>query len=116
MTSACSSHATVDGKTISLSLWDTAGPKDYDELRPLSYHDTDVFLICFSLVNPQSYENVRTKGLFPLAFVIEIPPLNDAAQWYPEISHYAPSTPIVLVGTKFELRSDRGTFERLKER
>lgn len=52
----------VDGKTISLGLWDTAGQEDYDRLRPLSYPQTDVFLICFSLVSPPSYENVRTKA------------------------------------------------------
>lgn len=51
----------VDGKTISLGLWDTAGQEDYDRLRPLSYPQTDVFLICFSLVSPPSFENVRTK-------------------------------------------------------
>ena len=51
----------VDGKPISLGLWDTAGQEDYDRLRPLSYPQTDVFLICFSLVSPPSYENVRTK-------------------------------------------------------
>jgi small GTP-binding protein len=51
----------VDGKTISLGLWDTAGQEDYDRLRPLSYPQTDVFLICFSVVSPPSFENVRTK-------------------------------------------------------
>ncbi|KAI6132746.1 P-loop containing nucleoside triphosphate hydrolase protein [Pisolithus croceorrhizus] len=49
-----SANVMVDGKTISLGLWDTAGQEDYDRLRPLSYPQTDVFLICFSL-------NVRTK-------------------------------------------------------
>lgn len=57
----------VDGKTISLGLWDTAGQEDYDRLRPLSYPQTDVFLICFSLVSPPSYENVRTKVRSQLA-------------------------------------------------
>lgn len=51
----------MDGEPVSLGLWDTAGQEDYDRLRPLSYPQTDVFLICFSLVSPPSFENVRTK-------------------------------------------------------
>ncbi len=51
----------VDGRAINLGLWDTAGQDEYDRLRPLSYPQTDVFLICFSLVHPASYENVRAK-------------------------------------------------------
>ncbi|KAJ1339823.1 hypothetical protein BSLG_005561 [Batrachochytrium salamandrivorans] len=84
----------VDGRPINLGLWDTAGQEDYDRLRPLSYPQTDVFLICFSLVSPPSFENVRTK-------------------WFPEISHHAPSTACILVGTKLDLREDRDTIEKL---
>lgn len=51
----------VDGKQISLGLWDTAGQEDYDRLRPLSYPQTDVFLICFSVISPPSYDNVTAK-------------------------------------------------------
>jgi Ras-related C3 botulinum toxin substrate 1 len=79
----------VDGRPISLGLWDTAGQDDYDRLRPLSYPDTDVFLICFSLVNPNSFANVADK-------------------WSPEISHHAPgivvSIPLVLYCQSLLLR------------
>ena len=40
---------------------DTAGQEDYDRLRPLSYPNTDVFLIAFSVVNPSSLSNVYEK-------------------------------------------------------
>lgn len=55
----------VDGKPISLGLWDTAGQEDYDRLRPLSYPQTDVFLICFSVVSPPSFDNVKAKVRHP---------------------------------------------------
>ena len=63
-----SANVIVDEKTISLGLWDTSGMEEYDKLRPLSYSQTDVFLICFSLVNPGSYENVRIKVPSPLLY------------------------------------------------
>src|SRR4030095_16052380 len=59
----------VDGKPINLGLWDTAGQEDYDRLRPLSYPQTDVFLVCFSVVAPASFENVKEK-------VSSLPPCN----------------------------------------
>ena len=56
-----SASVMVDGRPISLGLWDTAGQEDYDRLRPLSYPQTDVFLICFSIVSPPSFDNVKGK-------------------------------------------------------
>jgi small GTP-binding protein len=92
-----SANVMVDGRPVNLGLWDTAGQEDYDRLRPLSYPQTDVFLICFSVTSPASFENVRAK-------------------WYPEVSHHCPSTPIILVGTKLDLRDDEEVIAKLKEK
>ncbi|CAI0557518.1 unnamed protein product [Linum tenue] len=78
-----SANVVVDGSTVNLGLWDTAGQEDYNRLRPLSYRGADVFLLAFSLISKASYENVAKK-------------------WIPELRHYAPGVPIILVGTKLD--------------
>ena len=92
-----SANVMVDGKPINLGLWDTAGQEDYDRLRPLSYPQTDVFLVAFSLISRPSFENVRAK-------------------WYPELKHHSPGVPMILVGTKLDLRSDPNTVAKLREK
>ena|SRR3989338_484500 len=92
-----SANVIVDQKTVSLGLWDTAGQEDYDRLRPLSYPQTDVFLICFSIISPTSFQNVTSK-------------------WWPEVTHHCPKTKMILVGTKLDLRDDPDTLSRLREK
>jgi small GTP-binding protein len=50
-----------DGKLVELALWDTAGQEEYDRLRPLSYPESDVILIVFSVDFPVSLANVQDK-------------------------------------------------------
>lgn len=42
--------------------------------------------------------------------------MADNAQWYPEIEHHAPGVPIILVGTKLDLRDDPEVREQLRQR
>uniref|UniRef100_A0A3B4X4K5 Rac family small GTPase 2 n=1 Tax=Seriola lalandi dorsalis TaxID=1841481 RepID=A0A3B4X4K5_SERLL len=87
-----SANVMVDSKPVNLCLWDTLVWYNLFNLSlfPLFIFIQDVFLICFSLVSPASYENVRAK-------------------WYPEVPHHCPSTPIILMGPSL-------TIEKLKEK
>ncbi|KAG9123520.1 Rho GTPase [Ceratobasidium sp. 392] len=53
----------VDDQMVELSLWDTAGQEDFDRLRSLSYADTHLIMLCFSVDNPISLENIETKWI-----------------------------------------------------
>lgn len=93
----------VENKTVDLALWDTAGIKiisslynhfsnddtgqeDYDRLRPLSYPESNVILVCFAIDKPQSLANVEQK-------------------WVYELEDYCTGVPRILVGCKSDLRS-----------
>jgi len=77
----------VDGQPVELALWDTAGQEDYDRLRPLSYPDTHVLLVCFSVDSTDSLENIGEK-------------------WVPEVRHFCFNVFFLLVGCKKDLRDD----------
>jgi cell division control protein 42 len=84
----------IGEEPYTLGLFDTAGQEDYDRLRPLSYPQTDVFLVCFSVTSPASFENVKEK-------------------WIPEVHHHCPNVPCIIVGTQIDLRNDPTVLERL---
>lgn len=86
----------VDGRKVELTLWDTAGQEDYDRLRPLSYPDSNVILICYSIDSPDSLDNVLEK-------------------WISEVLHFCQGVPIILVGCKADLRNDHATTENLRQ-
>lgn len=57
-------------------------------IRPLSYGNTDVFLLVFSVADRKSLEKIKTF-------------------WIPEIEREAPGTEMFIVGTKADLREER---------
>ncbi|KAK8104064.1 GTP-binding protein RHO3 [Apiospora kogelbergensis] len=77
----------VDSVHIELSLWDTAGQEEFDRLRSLSYDNTDVVVLCFSVDSKDSLENVESK-------------------WVGEIQENCPGVKIVLVALKCDLREN----------
>ncbi|ORX59842.1 cell division control protein 42-like protein precursor [Piromyces finnis] len=84
----------VGNEPYTLGLFDTAGQEDYDRLRPLSFPQTDVFLVCFSVVSPTSFNNVKDK-------------------WLPEVRHHCPDVPCIIVGTQIDRLNDISTIEYL---
>eukprot|EP01084_Bolivina_argentea_P291297 500628_1 len=82
-----SANMMVDNKPIQLGLWDPHGSCGYDRLRPLSYPQTNIFLLCYSIISKSSMQNIISK-------------------WIPEIHHHVPHAPYIIVGTKIDLRND----------
>ncbi|CDH09456.1 related to GTP-binding protein RHO4 [Zygosaccharomyces bailii ISA1307] len=71
-------------KIIELALWDTAGQEEYSRLRPLSYSEVDMLLVCYAVNNPTSLQNV-------------------ADLWFPEVKHFCPDVPVMLIGLKSDM-------------
>lgn len=82
------------GTEFSLHLYDTSGRDDYDRLRPLSYQNVNLVLICYDVTCPSSFDNVLIK-------------------WYPEVHHFCSGVPIILVGCKSDLRKDKALARKL---
>ncbi|KIL57185.1 hypothetical protein M378DRAFT_36908, partial [Amanita muscaria Koide BX008] len=86
----------VDGKHVELALWDTSGNESYDRLRPLSYPDSHVILICFAIDSPDSLDNVWEK-------------------WIEEVRHFCPNLPFLLVSCQKDVRRDPRVIEELRK-
>jgi len=87
----------VDGKSVQLALWDTAGQEDYERLRPLAYSKAHVILIGFSIDSPDSLSNVQAK-------------------WAEEAREKCPGVPVILVGLKKDLRDDPVVQEEMRKK
>ena len=103
----------VDRKFVELALWDTIGLGSLDRLCPLSYPDSHVILICFSIVDPDSLDNVLEKvrskilNTLVLLFIIRL------SQWISEVNHFCQGLPIILVGLQKDCRRDPKTIDKL---
>ncbi|PMD32636.1 Rho GTPase Rho1 [Hyaloscypha variabilis F] len=86
----------VDAKHVELQLWDTSGLEDYERLRPLSYPDSHVVLMCFAVDSPDSLDAVQEKLIS-------------------EVLHFCSGVLIILVGLKKDLRHDPKTIEELHQ-
>jgi Rho family, other len=103
----------VDGKSVQLALWDTAGQEDYERLRPLAYSKAHVILIGFSIDTPDSLDNVKHK----VGFLYPIAAANaDFLQWVEEANERCPNVPIILVGLKKDLREDPVAIEEMRKK
>uniref|UniRef100_A0A8C5I710 Rho-related GTP-binding protein RhoE-like n=1 Tax=Gouania willdenowi TaxID=441366 RepID=A0A8C5I710_GOUWI len=72
---------------VELRLWDTSGSPYYDNVRPLTYPDADMVLICFDISRPETLDSVLRK-------------------WRAEVKEFCPDTRMLLVGCKLDLRTD----------
>jgi len=88
----------LESETINVILWDTAGQEDYESIRVHTcFPNTHVFLLCFSVVHPDSFHNVQQK-------------------WLKELKGACPDTPYILVGTKTDLRTNEETVRQLQDK
>lgn len=94
----CRTDIEIDDRTVvDLTIHDTAGQEEYSQLRPFSYHAADVCLLCFSIDNPDSLDNIED-------------------QWMPEVRKYCPQARYILVGLKKDLRYDPEVIKHLAKR
>lgn len=78
----------VDGHKHSLNVLDNSGQHDYENIRLHSYKDSDVLVLCYSAVDPESFESISDF-------------------WVPELDNcHRHRKPIILVATQSDLRTD----------
>ena len=91
-------HMWAQTDTPFLKLQDTQGQEEYDQGTKLSLQNVHTIIVCFSLIEPDSFKNVKDK-------------------WLKLYSKYLRSdTHVMLVGTKMDLREDADEIEKLKAR
>ncbi|XP_060586043.1 cdc42 homolog [Ruditapes philippinarum] len=96
----CDDHTvnvTIEETSYQLGLFDTHGMDDYCRVRALTYPCTHVFLLCYSVIDPNGMDNVLQ-------------------QWVPEVQHFSPTSAFLIVGTKIDLRDDEYVLRELQQK
>eukprot|EP01125_Pyxidicula_operculata_P021589 TRINITY_DN839_c0_g1_i2.p1 TRINITY_DN839_c0_g1~~TRINITY_DN839_c0_g1_i2.p1 ORF type:complete len:213 (-),score=21.42 TRINITY_DN839_c0_g1_i2:120-758(-) len=92
-----STEIKIKNKMQSIDFIDTSGQDENQRQRVSNYMGADLFILVFSIISPFSFDNIKSK-------------------WFPEIFRYNPNVPVLLIGTKVDLRSDEEALERLFKR
>eukprot|EP01091_Cochliopodium_minus_P010941 TRINITY_DN3011_c0_g1_i2.p1 TRINITY_DN3011_c0_g1~~TRINITY_DN3011_c0_g1_i2.p1 ORF type:complete len:205 (-),score=45.17 TRINITY_DN3011_c0_g1_i2:83-697(-) len=87
----------VDGRQFNVMIQDTGSQDEFANTRSKYYHNAQIILICFSLISSPSFQSVEQK-------------------WIKEIKNTNPNVPILLIGTKLDLRNNEKMVERLKDK
>ncbi len=87
----------VNETPVELVLIKTRYELDSYRCNDLVYRNADVFVVCFAIDDPTSFENVSKK-------------------WIPELRLFCPDVPVILVGNKKDLRHNTDVVECLKQR
>ena len=91
-----SANLSFKNKLYNLQIIDVCGSDNYREMRTMAYPDAHLFIICFSVVSPVSFQNVLTK-------------------WIPEVIMHNPYSKILLLGTQNDLRDNEKVLEELQK-
>jgi len=104
------------GRQVAFALWDTVNQDDYDRLRPLSYSNSRVILMCYAIDTPESLTSVmeRASPNITSSTVTLFETDTRAWQWIPEAMYLAPKVPVLLVGCKKDLRYNHRAIEELR--
>ena len=69
----------IDGQPVQMALWWVGAHEEYERLRPLSYLDSDIVLICFAIDDPESFENVTSKVSRQFPFQVDVTVVSRSA-------------------------------------
>lgn len=77
----------VEGRSVSLAIWDTAGQEQYHSLAPIYYRDSDGAILVYDITDNDSFKKV--------------------CNWIKELRKMVGDIPLCIVGNKTDLEKYR---------